>query len=75
MSEISFSVCMQKKFMFQQLHRSILRESPCFVSVQELGEDAPLHIGGLRLHCDGDNVYEIAGSRRKQESTAAQDAG
>ena len=28
--------------------------------MQDLGEDAPLHIGGLRLHCVGDNVQQVA---------------
>lgn len=28
--------------------------------MQDLGEDAPLHIGGLRLHCAGDSVQQVA---------------
>jgi len=33
-------------------------------------EDAPLHIGGLRIHCEGDSVFEIAGNRRQKASNA-----
>ncbi|DBB10682.1 TPA: hypothetical protein ACH3X3_007185 [Trebouxia sp. C0006] len=29
-------------------------------------EDATLHIGGLRLQCEGDSVFEIAGNRRQK---------
>ena len=41
--------------------------------MQDLGEDAPLHIGGLRLHCAGDSVQivqggQIAQGRRKHVS-------
>lgn len=41
--------------------------------MQDLGEDAPLHIGGLRLHCVGDSVQiaqggQIAEGRRKNVS-------
>ena len=36
--------------------------------LQGESEDAPLHIGGLRIHCEGDSVFEIAGNGRQQAS-------
>ena len=38
--------------------------------LQGESEDAPLHIGGLRIHCEGDSVFEIAGNRRQKASDA-----
>ena len=44
---------------------SILQLSCSKCALQDLDEDAPLHIGGLRLHCAGDSVQQIAHSGRK----------
>ena len=39
--------------------------------LQDLGEDAPLHVGGLRLDCNGDSLQEITGTGRRQASCSS----
>ena len=39
--------------------------------MQDLGEQAPLHIGSLRLHCAGDSVQQIAHGGRKYVSQSS----
>ena len=41
-----------------------------YCPLQGESEDAPLHIGGLRIHCEGDSGFEIAGNRRQKASDA-----
>ena len=46
-----------------------------YCPLQGESEDAPLHIGGLRIHCEGDSVFEIAGNGRQKASNAFLGAG
>ncbi len=41
-----------------------------YCPLQGESEDAPLHIGGLRIHCEGDSIYEIAGRGWQKASDA-----
>ena len=53
-------------------HYLLLMLPSCFeyCPLQGESEDATLHIGGLRLQCEGDSVFEIAGNRRQKASNA-----